>query len=277
MDSEQERLRLPEHKWIVNLKRYVQTIEDRMRNLDYCVDQEFEEELSERTMLINKYTDRITHCAHGLKCLAGQNNCINFHSKADLGIMKQTEENRFYHDKFHLLIIHLKPFFITEMASLIRGYCCSPIYTLSNDGLRCSFYMKPDRRNPMHVDEMGICVCALCDDPYDQLDPMYTSYYLTKDSDESNQDYYVFHESCGKDFLGLNTVTKSLSMRMHGWKLSLLKVWPENQWIYNLSQYIQKQKYKFNNCSWHDLCDLQRRRDLISIYVKRIRDRLTSR
>lgn len=137
MDSEEERKRLPEHKWIVNLAQYIQDlrlkIEDAIaRDWEYgCVHDytdAVDNEIYERRLLIAKYKAKVTPCEKRTFC--STEDCPYFHSKADRLTMKHIKENEqdrlFYLDQFHDLISHLQPFIIKDIASLIRDYCCNP-------------------------------------------------------------------------------------------------------------------------------------------------------
>ena len=103
-------------------------------------------------------------------------------------------------------------------------------------------------------------------------------YTLTKKYDETTEDHYLFDERCGKDYLGLNPLTLSISMKMHGWKLSLQTVLPEHKRMYNLIQYIEQQQlgllpdsHLTSKQRSEIVSDLLRRIALLRIYQKRIR------
>jgi hypothetical protein len=294
-DSEFERLRSPEHKWIANLQRYVERLRfeldyywftEEQADGDFDWIQEMENDRDRRKDLIRIYTQRITPCTQGTSCR--REDCPYFHSKAHLLFIKNSQENEkdrlLYLDKFHELMTHLKPFFINEIASLVREYCCNPTILLTKVGLQCStalnlvYFIAPVRRKPMNVDRFERCMC--CDEEYDQYDPEKTLYNLTKDLDDGNQDYIMFDEHCGKTYLGLNTVTISLSMPMQGWKLRKHKVFSEHKWYVNLERYRGQQDEKlYSNVitlkQYDELkSDLKRWKALLLIFQERLKLRL---
>lgn len=130
----------------------------------------------------------------------------------------------------------------------------------------------------MQVDRFPMC--RLCEQQYDQYKE--TLYNLTKDFDEHNQDYYMLDEDCGRTYLGLNTVSISLSMPMHGWKLSVQKRFPEHKWYINLERYIGQQNEKpyfdfMTEIQYQEwVLDMRRWKALLTIYEERIRSKLQS-
>lgn len=124
--------------------------------------------------------------------------------------------------------------------------------------------------------------CVFCENryfPYNPHDSKIQLYILTKKYDETTEDYYLFDEKCGKYYLGLNPLTLSILIKMHGWKLSFQTVLPEHKRMYNLTQMIEEhssRSYSYVTSKIKEEIDedLRRRKALVRIYQERIRSRL---
>jgi hypothetical protein len=292
MDDQQEWKSLPEHKLIEDLKRNMGKGEDGVNPFAYwhssnyyraC--EEAEDQLRSDRYFLDMYTQRITPCDKGVECT--EQYCSYFHSKSEKRIMKQMEQNQqdrlFYKDNFYALndVLNHLTTFIPDVAGLIRDYCCDAPFLLTKDGLTSSlmYCLPKKRRQLLNIHPFEHCV--FCENryfPYNPYESKTQMYTLTKKYDETTEDYCIFDERCGKDYLGLNPLTLSISMKMHGWKLSFQTVLPKHKRMYNLIQYIEQQEhgllYDSNLTSKQRaeiVSDLLRRIALLRTYQERIR------